>query len=101
MRNKRCRKASEMLSRKRTRGQTEKEIPQWIDENGFSRVRLLNDSGVWVDCFVHELVASVVLGRSLPPGTKVTHIDRNKQHNHPDNLKIELPEGVENATTGY
>jgi HNH endonuclease len=36
----------------------------------------------------HRLIAEQVLGKALPPGAEIHHIDGNKQNNDPSNLVV-------------
>ena len=63
-----------------------KEVKEFI-KNGDSYVTLWKD-GVGYDFKVCDLVWENFVGK-IPHGYKVSHIDKNKQNNRLDNLKLE------------
>jgi hypothetical protein len=53
-----------------------------VDTLGYVRIW----TGKWE--YEHRLVAEKVLGKPLPPGAVVHHIDGDNMNNHPSNLVI-------------
>lgn len=43
--------------------------------------------------YMHDMIAERILGRPLPKGTRVEHIDGNGSNNTRANLRIILPSG--------
>lgn len=75
---------------------TRQNNPNWkggrtVASNGYVLVKMpghpLADCRGYV--YEHRLVAQSMIGRPLHEGEEVHHIDRNKQNNSPDNLRVE------------
>ena len=66
--------------------------------DGYIRVCLQNDGGIWKNMMFHRAILMSYLGEGIPIGYEVNHIDENKKNNQIKNLNLMTPK--ENCNHG-
>jgi len=59
--------------------------------NGYCKIKLMSDTGIYKDLYIHVLVAMAYLNYIPSKNTVINHIDGNKGNNNLDNLQIVTP----------
>lgn len=59
--------------------------------NGYCKIKLMSDTGIYKDLYIHVLVAMAYLNYNPSKDTVINHLDGNKGNNKLDNLQIVTP----------